>query len=248
MEEPLIIIEEEHYVAIAKPPGLIVHGDGRTIESSLAEWVGERFPNLRGVGGDWVSPQGEHIALNGIVHRLDRTTSGVVLIAKTDEMFSRFKRAFKARAIHKSYLAYLYGHVETKTGEVVAEIVRSKDLPRRWCARPTTHDDSRTAITKWSCDALLIDGETKEPVTRVVLEPLTGRTHQIRVHSASIGHPVVGDHMYAREKQRLLGFTRPALHASSISFVIKGVSTHIIAPLPGDFQRAGMRAQPFGNK
>ena len=246
---PSIIFDSDDLLAIDKPAGLIVHSDGRTEEPSVAEWVLEKYPALKDVGEPWTSPQGEVIPLPGIVHRLDRTTSGAMLIAKTSEMYRYLKEEFKARRIQKTYLAWAYGHPKEKEGTVVAEIVRTSEIPKRWAARPTTNDDKRAAclrrqaITKWKVLKQTDDASLLE------IKPETGRTHQIRVHLASIGHPIVADHMYAADRasseealrlagRTCLGFMRPALHASSITLEIKGKRQTFTAPLPNDFKHA----------
>jgi 23S rRNA pseudouridine1911/1915/1917 synthase len=230
---PEVIADLADMLVINKPAGLIAHSDGRTEEPSLAEWIAEKYPALVGVGGAWVSPQGESIQLNGIVHRLDRTTSGVMLVAKTDAAFTRLKTAFKERSIEKRYRALVYGHVTEDSGVIVAEIERTKDTPRRWAARPTTSDDPRAAMTEWR---VLKRFESEgEPVTYLELTPKTGRTHQIRVHLASTGHPIVSDHLYASDRKPLLNFSRPALHAYSISLVVGADMVTFVAPVPADF-------------
>lgn len=214
-----------------KPAGLIVHRDGRTEERSVAQWLAEHYPALCGVGGEWVSPQGERIALNGLVHRLDRTTSGIVLAAKSDAAFQYLKNEFKERRVEKKYLAYVYGHMGAKEGEIVAEIMRTSEPPKRWYARDCGRSDKRAAITHWRA---LKEGsdENGEPYSLVELEPKTGRTHQLRVHLAHIGHPIVADHLYAPGKPAILGFSRPALHALSIRIA----GQRYEAPLPPDFR------------
>ncbi len=236
MHVPEVIAENADTLVLNKPAGLIVHSDGRTVEPSVAEWVAEKYPALANVGEPWVSPQGESIRVCGIVHRLDRTTSGVLLVAKTPEMFSYLKGEFKARRVEKTYHALVYGHVEGESGRIVAEIARTSEKPRRWYATPREEHHTRAAITDWRVlKHLETDGE---PVTYLELSPKTGRTHQLRVHLASIGYPIVGDHLYAPDKPALFGFTRPALHAYSISLSLDGAREMFTAPLPQDFEDA----------
>ena len=259
---PRVIAENEWLIAINKPAGLIAHSDGRTQEPSLAEWIGERYGALRGVGDDWISPQGEHVPLNGLVHRLDRSTSGVILAAQTPEAFEYLKREFKERRVEKKYLAWVcrepvsgfalrlasetnapqwvrmpgakrLGLELNEKGTIVAEIMRSSERPKRWYARPCDESDPRAAITDWK---LL---KTKDGASLLEISPKTGRTHQIRVHMASIGHPLVADHLYAPDRASILGFSRPALHAESISLMLpSGSKATYVAPLPPDFVRA----------
>jgi 23S rRNA pseudouridine1911/1915/1917 synthase len=231
----LVIAETNELLVLNKPADLITHSDGRTIESSVAEWIAEHYPELADVGEPWVSPQGESVRVCGLVHRLDRTTSGVLVAAKTNEVFSYLKGEFKARRVEKKYHAIVYGKMEGQ-GTIVSEIARTGTMPKRWYAKPRDANHSRAAITEWRA---LKSFETEgELVTYLELTPKTGRTHQLRVHLSSIGHPIVGDHLYAPEKQMLLGFIRPALHAYSISFSIGDKKQVFIAPLPNDFENA----------
>lgn len=226
---PEVLHETEDLLVVNKPAGLIVHSDGRTEEPSLAEWLLERYPALAGVGEPWVSPQGESIAVAGMVHRLDRTTSGVIIVAKTPEVYAALKEEFKARRVEKVYRAYVYGQMEEKEGTIIAEIMRSSTPPKRWYARPCQATDVRAAITEWRLLKQLDEAAYLE------IRPKTGRTHQIRVHLASVGHPIVADHLYAPELPPVLGFKRPALHAYSISLTIHGEKQTFTAPLPPDF-------------
>lgn len=232
---PDIIAETDELLVVNKPVGLIVHSDGRTEEPTLADWVAETYPALKGIGEPWVSPQGESVAMNGIVHRLDRTTSGVILVAKTAAMYVYLKNEFKERRVEKIYRAYVYGQMEMEHGRIVAEIMRTSETPRRWYARPCEESDTRAAITDWKLLRTLGDASYIE------VSPKTGRTHQIRVHLASIGHPIVADHLYAPDRSSVLGFVRPALHAYSISVEIKGAKATYVAPLPQDFALAALQ-------
>ena len=234
MKSPTILVETKDMLVLNKPAGLIVHSDGRTVEPSVAEWIAEYYPALRDVGKPWVSPQGESVRVCGLVHRLDRTTSGVLVAAKTPQIFAYLKAEFKARRVEKKYHALVYGKMEGKSGRVVAEIVRTSERPRRWAARLCDENDVRAAITEWRVLKAL--ESTGGPISYLELSPQTGRTHQLRVHMASIGHPIISDHLYAPDKPALFGFTRPALHAYSISFVLNDEKQTFIASLPQDFQ------------
>jgi 23S rRNA pseudouridine1911/1915/1917 synthase len=233
MTELSVIAENDWLIALDKPAGLIAHSDGRTVEDSLARWIGERFPALRGVGGHWISPQGEHVPLNGLVHRLDRTTSGLVIAAKNDEAFAYLRQQFKDKRVEKRYLAWVYGKPSQDAGRIVAEIMRSSDKPKRWYARETSEDDPRAAITDWNVL------QSKENASLLEVTPRTGRTHQIRVHLSHIGCPIVSDHLYAAERQPMLGFTRSALHAEMIALTLPDETRgEYHAPLPQDFEAA----------
>jgi 23S rRNA pseudouridine1911/1915/1917 synthase len=233
---PTVLSETSDVLILNKPAGLIVHSDGRTVEPSVAEWVAEKYPTLADVGEPWVSPQGESVRVCGVVHRLDRTTSGVLLVAKTPEMFLYLKGEFKARRVEKMYHALVYGNVKGESGRIVAEIARTSTPPKRWYAKSREESHLRAAITDWRVLKRFETGG--EPVTYLELSPKTGRTHQLRVHLASIGHPIIGDHLYAEGKPTLFGFTRPALHAYCISLTLDGAREMFTAPLPQDFEDA----------
>ena len=130
--EPAILYEDNDALVIDKPAGLITHSDGRTQESSVVEWALARYPSLRDVGEPWVSPQGETILRSGIVHRLDRGTSGVIILAKTKEAHTFLAQQFEDRTAEKRYRALVYGHPAKDAGVIEAEIVRIRSIPPRW--------------------------------------------------------------------------------------------------------------------
>jgi len=236
--KPVVIYEDADVLVINKPAGLIVHRDGRNEEPSVADWVLENYPSINGVGEDWISPQGEVVPRPGIVHRIDRTTSGVLVIAKTEESFSFLKQQFQDRTLTKKYKALVYGQPKEESGVIEAEIGRTKKKPRKWIAN-FAHGKKRAAITHWKILGRYSDPESGEKLSYIELEPKTGRTHQIRVHLKAIHHPIVCDHIYAAGRPCLLGFERPALHARSITFEKhSGEKLSFEAPLPKDFENA----------
>jgi 23S rRNA pseudouridine1911/1915/1917 synthase len=240
--EPEIIFEDENLLVINKPAGLIVHSDGRTAEPTVAEWVLKHYPETAQVGEPWLSPQGELIARPGIVHRLDRTTSGVMLLVKTQGAYEFLKEEFQKRSVKKEYRAYVYGHPRAERGTIEAEIVRIRSVPPRWGVARGGGKPGRAAVTEWEVLERGLDRKTEENVSFVAVRPKTGRTHQIRVHLQSVHHPVVADPLYAKGKPLLLGFRRPALHAFHLSLMLpSGESKVFEAPLPRDFLEA--RAQ-----
>ena len=239
VQNPTVIYEDVNVLVVNKPAGLIVHYDGRNSEPSVADWLLARYPETKEVGEPWTSPQDELVLRPGIVHRLDRSTSGVLILVKNNEAHAFVKAQFQARSIIKKYVAFVYGHPKEDRGTIEAEIGRTKTTPRRWSAQFGKQGNLRAAITDWHAISRHVDPETDGEVSYLEVFPKTGRTHQIRVHLKAIHHPILCDHIYAPKKPCLLGFERPALHAASISFKLpSGETLEVEAPLPSDFERA----------
>ena len=238
--EPTILYEDDDVLVIDKPAGLIVHSDGRTEEPSVAKWVLEKYPQMAGVGEPWTSPQGETILRPGIVHRLDRGTSGVMILAKTAAAYAFLKEQFQARSTEKTYRALVYGHPAKDAGVVEAEIVRIRSVPPRWgVAREGEGKKQRAAVTEWRVLSRAADPDTAEKVAYLEAKPKTGRTHQIRVHLKHLNHPVICDPLYAKGRPCLFGFARPALHALSLAIALPSDERRTFeAPLPADFAAA----------
>lgn len=223
-----ILYEDEDILAINKPAGLVVHPDGRTKEESVAEWFVTQYPDSASVG----EPLGE-VVRPGVVHRIDRETSGALLLAKTHKGHEKLKHQFQERSIRKIYHAFVHGLLKEDHGSIKLPIGKSRSDFRKWSAERGAKGDLREALTYFR---VLKRGEN---FTFVEAQPKTGRTHQIRVHFKALHHPVVGDTLYARGKPSLLGFQRLALHARSISFRnTKGEEVSLEAPYPEDFQAA----------
>ncbi len=250
-----ILYEDTHILAINKPAGIMVHPDGRSDGPFLTDWVIKHYPRAKNVGETMLSPDGEKIIRPGIVHRLDRETSGVLLVAKTKKGHECLKKQFQDRTIKKKYIAFLWGELLEDFGTINRPIGRSGSDFRKWSAQRGTRGDTREAETYWTKianftapvleiiksrgkDAKETKVEKIEKFTVVEAEPKTGRTHQIRVHFLAAHHPVVGDTLYAEGRPMALGFTRTALHARSIEFDnVKGEKVGVEAPLPEDFVR-----------
>lgn len=247
MQKPEIIFEDDTVLVINKPAGLIVHSDGRTEEYSVATWVLENFPQMKDVGEPWTSPQGEVVQRPGIVHRLDRTTSGVMILAKTKEAHAFLKQQFQDRTTEKTYTAFVYGHPKADAGIIEKEIVRIKSIPPRWgVARDGEDNKRREAVTYWKVLKRGFEKKTSEAVSYMELSPKTGRTHQIRVHLKAMNYPIVADHLYASGKSEILGFKRPALHALKLVITLpNGEKRSFEAPLPPDMANAMAQMQGF---
>lgn len=238
-----ILYEDDDVLVINKPAGLMVHGDGRSSEKTLADWVLEHYPQLADVGEPGVLSDGRHIPRPGIVHRIDKDTSGVLVIAKTQESFMHLKGAFQNRAVQKQYAAFVYGLLKDDYDVINRPIGKNKKDPRMWSAQRGARGQMRDAVTEYRvrgrlpADASAGDGGTG--FTYIEVRPKTGRTHQIRVHMKAINHPIVCDSLYAPKMPPALGFSRLALHAEKISFTsVSGKEIAAEAPLPEDFKRA----------
>ena len=171
------------------------------------------------------------------MHRIDRETSGVLLIAKTQESFLNLKSQFQARTIKKNYKTIAYGFFKDKQGVINKPIGRSSSDFRRWSAEYGARGELREAVTEYK---VLAEGEVDGvKLSYVDVFPHTGRTHQIRVHLKAVGHPILCDTLYAPKMPRVLGFERIALHATAVTFKgLNGVETMVEAPLPDDFRHA----------
>jgi len=228
-----VLYEDDEVLVLDKPSGLVVHPDGKTKEPAVTDWLLTHYPNIRGVG-EPLMLQGEILDRPGIVHRLDRETSGVMVVAKNQETFLYLKDEFQHRRVKKQYRAFLYGEMKEKEGVIDRPIARSARDFRLYSAQRGSRGTAREAVTFYK---VLKIGQG---CTYAEVEPKTGRTHQIRVHFKAINHPVVCDRLYAPNHPPMLGFSRLALHAYRISFSPKARAAVITveAPLPNDFMAA----------
>jgi len=236
-----ILYEDAHCIVVDKPVGLMVHPDGRDKGPFLTDWVLQTYPETVNVGEHTRTPEGEPILRPGIVHRLDRETSGALIIAKTAEAHAFLKEQFKERTVSKKYLAFIWGEITEEFGTITRPIGRSSSDFRKWSAQRGARGELRDAETYWTRVATraVEEGGVTNKFSLVEVEPKTGRTHQIRVHFTAINHPVIGDMLYAPKKPMALGFNRTALHARSIEFTtMVGIKTKVMAPLPADFVTA----------
>ncbi len=230
---PEILFETDEYIVINKPAGLVVHADGKTTEPTLVDWIMENYPEIENVGEPLITEK-DIIKRPGIVHRLDRETSGVMIIAKTPEAFEFFKSAFKNRDVSKTYSAIVWGHVKEDEDTIDAPIARSASDFRKWSAQRGARGTKRSAVTDYKVLARFIDGGEK--FSMLELKPKTGRTHQIRVHMKYMNHPIICDSLYAEGKPKVLGFNRTALHSRKIEFTDpSGEEKSFEAPYPDDF-------------
>lgn len=213
-----VLFEDAQVVVVNKPTGLVVHpGSGRAT-GTLAAGLLHRYPDLEGVGADdrW-----------GLVHRLDKDTSGAILVARTQPAFDTLTSELRRREITRTYTALVEGRMGAPTGTIDAPIGRDPTQPTR---RAVTHG-GKHARTHYEVTRYYSEDDAS--LLEVRLE--TGRTHQIRVHLAAIDHPVAGDRVYGATRKDL-GAPRTFLHASSLEFTHpeSGERVGIEAPLPTD--------------
>jgi len=217
-----VIYEDANLLVVNKPPGIVVHPSAGHEAGTLVHAVLAHAPDLRGVGD---------VQRPGVVHRLDKDTSGLILFAKDDASHQWLQHQFKDRSVKKTYLALVDGAPPTPTGRVEASIGRDDHNRRRMAV--VRDDRGRQATT------LFATLETFEEHTLLELHPLTGRTHQIRVHLAFIGCPVTGDRVYGHRRPSI-PVQRQMLHASQITIRLPGedAESTFTAPLPPDFELA----------
>ncbi len=227
------IYEDNEIVAINKPTGMLVHADGVSKEKTITDWVAENYPEAIDVGEPATLKNGEVIKRPGIVHRLDKDTSGILLICKTKESHQYFKKMFQEKSIRKEYHALVYGIVKNDTGVIDKPIGRHPTDFRRRLAETSARGEMRPAVTKYT---VLKRGKDSSFIHAF---PLTGRTHQIRVHLKSINHPIISDPLYAPRGEHLFGMDRLALHAYKITWTdMNGSEKNATAPYPDDFKSA----------
>lgn len=225
-----ILYEDNDVMVINKPDGLLVHGDDATEKETVVSWFLSRVPEAKGVGEEGVQKDGIPVDRSGVVHRLDRETSGVLILAKHQEAFLFLKDQFQSRSVHKEYRAFVYGSLKEKWGSIDRPIGRSASDFRLRSAQRGAKGMLRPAVTEWE----LIGQTPQHAYLRVM--PKTGRTHQIRVHMKAINHPIVCDSLYAPNASCELGFTRLALHAHVLGITVpSGETKRFVAPLPQVF-------------
>ncbi|MFN3188195.1 MAG: RluA family pseudouridine synthase [Candidatus Paceibacteria bacterium] len=241
---PTIIYEDGDVLVIDKPHGMLVHEDGfAPHEGTVVAWFLDRAPTARGVGEVTLSPKGVVLERSGVVHRLDRDTSGVMVLAKTPEAHAHLKEQFHDRLAKKEYRALVYGKVTDKWGTIDRPIGRSARDFRLRSAEQGARGTLRDAVTHYEC---LKYGEYKgENFSYLSLKPKTGRTHQLRVHLKAIDRPIVGDALYAGKKLEQssnLELTRLALHAYNLELtLLNGQKTIFTAPMPAYLEEASNR-------
>jgi 23S rRNA pseudouridine1911/1915/1917 synthase len=226
---PEIIFEDAQLVVVNKPSGMIVYPDGKHDYPALSHWLEKRYPSK-----DPENP-GFHF-----VHRIDRETSGVLVVTKDAKTHEFLKEQFAEREVQKTYRAFVLGNLKDERGMINKPIGSSRGgVGPRSAKQPK--GTMREALTIYkTLDRSPSEVGVGSRVTYVEVYPKTGRTHQIRVHFSAIGHPIIADVLYgAKGGTRLLGFNRLALHALSILITHpNGQNMTFSAPLPPDFVEA----------
>ncbi len=227
-----VLYEDENALIIDKPTGLLVHKRNTDdSEHTLVDILSVEYPDFVSVGEPILCGDGSFIKRYGIVHRLDKGTSGVLVIAKNTETFKFFKRQFHARTVLKEYHAFVHGTPERKRGTIVRPLIHHKTKGKRAVA--PLGEEGRDACTEYVVKASI------GRVSYIVCFPKTGRTHQIRVHMLSIGHPVIHDTLYAPALPTVFSFDRLALHSYRITLSIPKKGKMIFySPFPEDFKKA----------
>jgi len=207
-----ILFENSHAVIIDKPVGIIVHPDDRQEEYTISDWMKETY-DVKGVGD---------VGREGVVHRIDRETTGVLVLAKDKIAYTTFKKQFRDHSVRKVYRAIVEGHIKHDTGMISLPLARAKsDFRKRTIVDPYSEDnrgEEREAITRYKVLARTVAPNGKQ-YSYVEVYPVTGRTHQIRAHFRGIRHPIIGDDLYGSGKGKE-DAPRSMLHAYSITLTV----------------------------
>lgn len=216
------LYEDDYIVIIDKPSGVSVHVGAGEYQETILDVFGFHYPEIKEI---------ENTDRPGIVHRLDKDTSGILLLARDTRSMKRLQKQFKRREVKKTYLALVSGGVRFRSGTIDAPIVRSPRNRTKFIVTSKEHESAegaREAVTEYSVV------REYEDFSFVRLMPHTGRTHQLRVHFSHLGNPILGDRMYGKESS----FERLALHAYSIEFrhPITGHLITAFSPFPPVFR------------
>ncbi|MDQ1283760.1 MAG: Pseudouridine synthase [Patescibacteria group bacterium] len=222
-----IIFEDKNFVVINKPAGLTVHPSSAERKDTLASGLLAKFPEIENVGD---APE----VRPGIVHRLDKDTSGIMIAARNRKTFLELKNKFKRREVKKTYWAVVHGNLGEpgSSGIIDKPIARSADYKKQTVAGTKTKTKIREAVTEYKIIKKFAD------YSLVEVSPKTGRMHQIRVHLKSIGHPIVGDKIY--KLKRYSGANdagRQLLHAKELSFNLFGKKYYFETDVSGDMKK-----------
>ncbi len=244
MRDVEILADTDDFWVINKPTGCLTHPDGRSTEWTLVDWVLERRPDIALVGEPWEGPDGRVLPRPGIVHRLDKDTTGVLVIAKNQETYLWLKEQFRERQMDKEYRAFVHGVIVETSGVIDKPIGKSPADFRKFSAQRGARGVMRDARTRFTVLSRITHNThgfadwNSNGYSYIAMFPETGRTHQLRVHMKAIHHPIVSDPLYAGALGTGLGCETIALHAYKINFTLKdGTEVRFTAPLPEQFTR-----------
>jgi len=220
-----VVLEHPHFLVISKPAGLLVHSPHpQSTDITLVDWLIEKFEDIKKVGSE---------DRPGIVHRLDKDTSGVIIVPRNNCAHAYFSDLFRERKIQKTYLAIVKGHPD-KEGEIDLEIARNP-YDRNKMTHVTSKNVSKIKSKIRKATSFYKVLEYFDEHTLVEVKPVTGRTHQIRVHFSGIGHPLMGDPIYGKKSKII---SRHALHAQKLEFTFEGQNFCAQQNEPEDFKKA----------
>lgn len=215
-----IVFDDDNYLVVDKPAGLLVHPTDKGEKQTLIDLIFKKYPEIKNVGENNKRP--------GIVHRLDKDVSGLMVIARNQKAFDDLKKQFKRRKIKKEYMALVFGKMEKTEGIIDFPIGRSVKGFKMAARAKTAPEKSKEAITEYE----VIDEYKNYSLLKIIIK--TGRTHQIRVHLKAAGHPVVGDQLYKPKKLKFKKkLDRIFLHSSLLGFYdLKGSYKEFKSDLP----------------
>lgn len=223
-----IIYEDEFFLVLDKPAGMAAHGFSARDTGTLANFLSARYPEL-------ASAQAKPWEF-GLAHRLDRETSGLVLVAKNTDVFTELRRQFKLRQIKKWYWALVWG-LTPKEGAIDYPIAHDKADKRKMKVL-VEGSEPRNQVKSWPASTHYYRLGQRQGTSLLELEMFTGVTHQLRVHLAAIGHPIVGDWLYGEEFEEKFGLQRHFLHAQRLQLLHPQTAkvVEFVAPLPAELE------------
>lgn len=239
-----ILYEDDQLIVIDKPPGVVVNRAESVQGETVADWADEKIKEQ--IEKSKNANDKDFLDRSGIVHRLDKDTSGILLVAKTFQSFTNLQKQFADRVIQKKYTALVHGKPPAKTGAITVPVARLPWNRERFGVAV----EGKEASTSFKTITVYADEKTKEMYTLLSLSPHTGRTHQIRVHLKYLGLPIVSDEFYAGRKRLRRDrewCSRLFLHAAAITFShpLSGKPTTIESPLPLDLAEALSKLSPL---
>ncbi|EKE15603.1 MAG: hypothetical protein ACD_11C00118G0003 [uncultured bacterium] len=226
-----IVFEDENILVLDKPFGTQMHPSAVEKENTVANWLVAKYPEIADVYDESV----DGYLRPGIVHRLDKDTSGLVVVAKNKKSFDELKNIFAERQIEKKYVALVFGNLQNKEGIIDKPLTRATNFKKQKIATGKSRGKIRNAVTTYQVLKSYVEYDLIEAI------PKTGRMHQIRAHFSSIGHPIVGDEKYFLKKYadvKIACVKRQLLHAKELKMELLGKKYHFFSEIPQDFSEA----------